>query len=120
MFLRRLVIVIVEGGLYIDIFLGQAEHLETKMDGIGGPRPKQGWVAWPGWGPMPPPPVWPPGLVSLTSSPPCASRGKTFTPKKSQVNLSPGRSLKHKSTQNRVFLFCRVITKIRGINGKSP
>jgi hypothetical protein len=56
----------------------------------------------------------------LTSSPPGASRGKILMPEKSQVNLSPGRSLKRKNMQNRVLLFCRVITKIRGINGKSP
>jgi hypothetical protein len=55
----------------------------------------------------------------LTSSP-GASHGKILTPKKSQVNLSPGRFLKCKNTQNRVFLFYRVITKIRGIDGKSP
>jgi hypothetical protein len=41
-------------------------------------------------------------------------------PEKLQVNLSSGRFLKRKNTQNRVFLFCRVITKIRGIDGKSP
>jgi hypothetical protein len=29
-------------------------------------------------------------------------------------------SLKLKNTQNRVFLSCRVITKIRGIDEKSP
>jgi hypothetical protein len=29
--------------------------------------------------------------------------------------LSSGRSLKVKNTQNRVFLFCGVITKIKGI-----
>jgi hypothetical protein len=33
---------------------------------------------------------------------------------KSQVNLSLGRFLKCKNAQNMVFLFCRVITKIRG------
>jgi hypothetical protein len=55
----------------------------------------------------------------LTSSPPGASRGKILTLEKS-VNLSPGRSLKRKNMQNRVFMFCRVITKIRGIDGKSP
>jgi hypothetical protein len=65
------------------MFLGQAEHLETKMDDIGGSRPKRGWVARPGWGPMPPVPVWPLGLVSLTSSPPGASRGKILMPEKS-------------------------------------
>jgi hypothetical protein len=41
-------------------------------------------------------------------------------PEKSQVNLSSGRFLKCKNTQNRVFPFCRAITKIRGIDGKSP
>jgi hypothetical protein len=33
--------------------------------------------------------------------------------------LSLGRFLKRKNTQNRVFMFYRVITKIRGIDGKS-
>jgi hypothetical protein len=60
------------------------------------------------------------GLVSLTSSSPGASRAKILKPEKSQVNLSAGRSLKYKNTQNRVFLFCGVITKIRGIDGKFP
>jgi hypothetical protein len=67
---------------------------------------------------MPPVLVWPLGLVLLTSSPPAASRGKILTLKKSQVNLSPGRSVKGKNTQNKVFLFYRVITKRRGIDGK--
>jgi hypothetical protein len=39
--------------------------------------------------------------------------------KKSQVNSSPERSLKRKNTQNRVSMSCRVITKIRRIDGKS-
>ena len=39
--------------------------------------------------------------------------------KKAQVYLTPYRSLKVKNTQNRDFLFCRVITKIRGIIEKS-
>jgi hypothetical protein len=60
------------------------------------------------------------GLVSLTSFPPDASHGKILKVQKSWVNLSPGRSLKHKNTQNGVFLSCRVITKIRGIDGKYP
>jgi hypothetical protein len=90
------------------------------MDISGGSRPKRAWVAQPGQGPTPPVLIWPLGLVSLTSSPPGASRGKILTPKKSQVNLSSGRSLKRKKMQNRVFLFYGVITKIRGINGKSP
>jgi hypothetical protein len=90
------------------------------MDGIGGSRPKQVWVAWPGQGPAPPGLVWLLGPISLTSSSPVASRGKMLMPKKSQVNLSSGRFLKCKNTQNRVIMFCRVITKIRGIDGKSP
>jgi hypothetical protein len=36
------------GWFYILEFLGQAEQYEMKMDVIGGPRPKQAWVAWPG------------------------------------------------------------------------
>jgi hypothetical protein len=82
--------------------------------------PKQDRVVRPGQGPVPPVLVCPLGLVSLTSSPKGASRGKLLTPKKSQVSLSLGRSLKCKSMQNRVFLFCRVIIKIRGIDRKSP
>jgi hypothetical protein len=75
------------------------------MDGIGGSRPKQAWVACLGQGPMPPCLVWPLGPISLTSSYLGTSRGKILTPKKSQVNLSLGRFLKGKNTQNRVFLF---------------
>jgi hypothetical protein len=60
------------------------------------------------------------GLISLTSSPQGASHDKILTLQKSQVNLSLERFLKLKNTQNRVFLFYRVITKIRGIDGKSP
>jgi hypothetical protein len=81
------------------MFLGQAEHLEMKMDDSGGSRPKRGWVAWPGWGTTPPVPIWPPGLVSLTSSPPGSYHGKILTPEKSQVNLSPGRSMKRNAKQ---------------------
>jgi hypothetical protein len=69
---------------------------------------------WRGPRPVPPMLIWPLGLSSLTSCALCASRGKILTPKKSQVNLSLGKFLKCKNTQNRVFLFCRVITKIRG------
>jgi hypothetical protein len=39
---------------------------------------------------------------------------------KSWVNLSSGRFLELKNTQNMVFLSRKVITKIRGIDGKSP
>jgi hypothetical protein len=69
---------------------------------------------------MPPVLVWPLGPISLTSSSPGGSHDKILMPEKSQVNLSLERFLKRKNTQNRVFLFCRVITKIRGIDGKSP
>jgi hypothetical protein len=69
---------------------------------------------------MPPVLVWPPGLVLLTSSPAGASHGKILMPRKSQVNLSIGRSLKHKNMQNRVLMFYKVITKLRWIDGKSP
>jgi hypothetical protein len=41
-------------------------------------------------------------------------------PKKTLVNLSLGRFLKRKKYTKQVFLFYRVITKIRGIHGKSP
>jgi hypothetical protein len=60
------------------------------------------------------------GPILFTSSSLGASHGKILMPKKSQVNLSSGRFLKHKNTQNGDFLFCRVITKIRGMDGKSP
>ena len=46
--------------------------------------------------------------------------GKILMLEKSPVNLSPYRSLKPKNTQNRVFWPRRVITKIRGLLGKSP
>jgi hypothetical protein len=55
--------------------------------------------------------TWP---YSLTSCDPKGSRDKILMPEKSQVNLSSGRFLNCQNTQNRVFLFCRVITKIRG------
>jgi hypothetical protein len=45
---------------------------------------------------------------------------KIFIPEKSSINLSCGRSLKRQHTYKKVFLFFRVITKIRGIDGKSP
>jgi hypothetical protein len=41
-------------------------------------------------------------------------------PEKASVNLNSGRSLKRQNTQKRYFLFCGVITKIRGIDVKSP
>jgi hypothetical protein len=43
-----------------------------------------------------------------------------LTPEKSWINLSSGRFSKCQNTQNRVFLSYRVISKIRGIDGKSP
>jgi hypothetical protein len=83
-----------------------------KMDNIGGLRLKRARVAQP----RPVPPVlkwasWPPLLTSCASE---GSHNKILTLKKSQVKLSLGRSLKRINTQNMVFLFCRVITKIRG------
>jgi hypothetical protein len=56
----------------------------------------------------------------LTSCAPEGSHDKILTPKKSQVNLSSGRFLKCQNTQNRDFMFYRAITKIKGIDGKSP
>jgi hypothetical protein len=64
--------------------------------------------------------VRPLGPISLTSSSLGGSRDKILTPRKSLVNLSSGRFLKRKNTQNRGFPFWIVITKIRGIDGKSP
>jgi hypothetical protein len=90
------------------------------MDGSGGSRLQQGRVARPGRAPAPPMLVRPLGLILLTSSSSGVSRDKIIMLQKSQVNLSPERSLKLKNTQNRVFLSYRVITKIREINGKSP
>jgi hypothetical protein len=65
--------------------------------------------------------VQPLGLVSLTSSSSSSgvSHDKILMLQKSHINLRLGRSLKLKNTQNRVFLSYRVITKIRGIDGKS-
>jgi hypothetical protein len=63
------------GGIYIGD-LGQAEHVETKIDDVGGSRMKRAWVARPGQGPAPPGFVWSLGLVSLTSSPLGDSRDK--------------------------------------------
>jgi hypothetical protein len=90
------------------------------MDGIGAPRPKWAWVARLGQGPTPPMLVWPLRPISLTYSSLGAYHDKILIPKKFQVNLSSRRFLKRKNTQNRVFLLYRVITKIRGIDGKSP
>jgi hypothetical protein len=104
---------IVQGYIYICVFLVQAEHLGMKIDDVGGSRPE--WLGDRA--------TWPRsalGHVSLTSSSPGTSRDKILTIQKSQVNLSPGKSLKLKNTQNRVFLSCRVITKTRGIDGKFP
>jgi hypothetical protein len=91
-----------------------------KMGDIRASRLKRAWVVRPGLGPMPPGLVWPSWPTSLTYCALEGSRDKILTPKKSHVNLSSGRFLKCQNTQNRVFLFYRVITKIRGIDGKSP
>jgi hypothetical protein len=66
------------------------------MDDIGGLRPQRVWVARPRRGPMPPMLVRPLCLLSLTSSSPGVSRDEILTLQKSQVNLSPERSLKLK------------------------
>jgi hypothetical protein len=63
------------------------------------------WASWP---------------TLLTSSSRRASRDKILMPEKSQVNLSLGRFLKYQNTQNLVFLSCKVITKITGIDEQSP
>jgi hypothetical protein len=87
------------------------------MDDSGGSKPKWSWVAQLGLGPAPPVLVWPSWPPSLTSCAPEGSRNKILMLKKSQVSLNSVRFLKHKNTQNRVFMFCRVIIKIRGIDG---
>jgi hypothetical protein len=84
------------------------------MDDSGGSSRQRVWVAQPSLVATPPVLVRPLGLVSLTSSSSGVYRDKILTLQKSQVNLSLGRSLKLKNTQNRVFLSCRVITNIRG------
>jgi hypothetical protein len=76
------------------------------MGGSGGSRRQQAWVAQPGLVAVPPGLVRPLGLVLLTSSSPGTSRDEILTLQKSWVNLSPGRSMKLKNTQNRVFLSC--------------
>jgi hypothetical protein len=55
------------------------------------------------------------GLLSLGSSAPGPSVDKILSLEKFPINLISFRFLKVKNTQNRVFLFCRVITKIRGV-----
>jgi hypothetical protein len=110
---------IVEEGLYIGI-LGQAEYLGAKINGVGGSSRQRVWVARPSLVAAPHALIRPLCLVSLTYFPLGASRDEILTPQKSWINLSSARLLKLKNMQNRVFLFCRVITKIRGIDGKSP
>jgi hypothetical protein len=46
--------------------------------------------------------------------------GKNNNARKILAPWSSERYLKLKNTQNIFFLFCRVITQIRGIDGKSP
>jgi hypothetical protein len=71
-------------------------------------------------------PEWPPVLVwtslalSFTSSSHALSPEKIITLEKSYFRLSFGRFLKLKSTQNRRFLFCKVINLINGIDEKYP
>jgi hypothetical protein len=96
------------------VFLCQAEHLGTKIDGVGGSRPKRAWVEQPGQGPAPTVLVWLLGLFSLTSSSPGASRGKILTPKKISGQFESGKVPKTLKYTKQVFMFCRVITKIWG------
>jgi hypothetical protein len=63
--------------------------------------------------------VWAQLAPSHASSSHTASQVKIGTPEKALVKSS-GRSLKRQNTKNRYFLFCRVITKIRGVDGKCP
>jgi hypothetical protein len=70
-------------------------------------------------GHVPPLLVWAQVAPSLASSSQVYSQVKIGTPEKSPIYLSSGRSLKHQNTQNRYFMFGRIITKIRGIDGKS-
>jgi phage/plasmid primase-like uncharacterized protein len=102
------------------VFLGQADHYEMKMNDIGGTRAKQAQVAWSGLVTAPPGLFWVSWPTSLTSSSPDASRDKILTLKKSQINLSSGRFLKGQNMQNNIFLSYRAITKISGVDGKSP
>jgi hypothetical protein len=75
---------------------------------------------WPGVGLAPLGLVWSVVAPSHASSSQVYCQVKIGTPEKGTVNLSSKRSLKCQNTQNRYFLFCRVITKIRRIDGKSP
>jgi hypothetical protein len=85
-------------GVFISDILGQAEHQETKMDGIGGSSLKRAWVARPGLVAAPPMLLWASWTTSLTSCAPDGYRDKILTPRKSQINLSSGRFLKHQNT----------------------
>jgi hypothetical protein len=107
------------GGLYIDIFTsswvvwdedGRHRSLDSQMapGGAAWPRAHATSARWSSW------------PTSLTSCSLKGSHDKILMPEKSQINLSLGRFLKRQNTQNNVFLFCRVITKIRGTDGKSP
>jgi hypothetical protein len=102
-FLRRPFSRSSKGGLYIGVFRssrasgdkdGQHQRSSEAQTSLGG-------SAWPGdhatWSRLAP------GPHLVDSSPPSSSRGKILTLEKSQVNLSPGRSLKRQNTQNRVF-----------------
>jgi hypothetical protein len=68
------------------------------MDGSRGSSRQQALVARLGLVAAPPMLVWPLVLISLTTSSLGVSRDKILTLQKSQVNLSPGRSLKLKKT----------------------
>jgi hypothetical protein len=57
---------------------------------------------------------------SHASSSQVYSRVKIGMPEKASINMNSGRSLKCQNTQNMYFMFYKVITKIREIDGKSP
>jgi hypothetical protein len=106
-----------QGGLYIGIF--RSSWASGDKDGQhrrSEPQTRLGGAAWHtphvSFGPRGQP-CW---LLCALG----ASHGKILMIQKFWVNLSSGRFLKLINMQNRVFLSYRVITKIRGINGKSP
>ena len=89
---------------------GRLRRLEAKDSLCGAPR---GWGAPPGLS-------FPPWLHLRDSKAKFVIFRKIIIHEKSPVNLSPYRSLKRENTQNRVFLSCRVITKIKGTLREIP
>jgi hypothetical protein len=111
------------GGLYMGLFRLSWAIWSSRDSRDRQHRRHDGQTALDGaaWlGPAPPMLVWDVVAPSRASSSHVYSQVKIWTPEKASVNLSLGKSLKHQNTQNMYFLFCRVITKIRKINKKSP